>query len=541
MSIGIGKRRVGVPQFLLDLREPPGALGIMVAAAFALFAAGLDPQVFGPSTPTVQVALRARPELESVLLLLVVVKAAFYLVGGALGDLFDRRRLVLVGLAGLLVAQAGSALSGSGPLLIASRILAVASVGLIVPVALASIATTYNGVARATAIGLAYGAFGGGTAIAQPLLNSLISGVGTAPSFIVAAIATGVALWLARRSLRPPHVGERLTRASLVAHGLWAYGLLAITTGLVGVGGDWQDPARLFLLGTGIAALGTFALWNRRRDRSRQDAPDLDLRPVAVVLFAGVVIAFAQVAPMQQAPLFFQIAADWKPFLASLATIPLTIGLLVAGPISGTLLSRASPRLLVAGGLAAVGFGDLILATANPSTSYLYFILPFIAIGVGFVIGTTIRTALIFASVPSRLPATAAAMNQTSVLIGGQIGLVVITALVSEVAINTFRQSVAGLDAASASAAIAQFEDLLKAIGTSSFGPLIGDLSSPQAGQIGAAYAAGVSAAFLAAGGTALVAAAVAWFGLSGREKLNSVWEHRDERGTAAAPAEAAG
>jgi hypothetical protein len=56
-------------------------------------------------------------------------------------------------------------------------------------------------------------------------------------------------------------------------------------------------------------------------------------------------------------------------------------------------------------------------------------------IGAGFVVATTVRTAIIFASVPDGLPATAAALNESSVAVGSRIGTVVFTALVAQVAL----------------------------------------------------------------------------------------------------------
>ena len=41
------------------------------------------------------------------------------------------------------------------------------------------------------------------------------------------------------------------------------------------------------------------------------------------------------------------------------------------------------------------------------------------------------RTAIIFASVPRGLPATAAALNEASLAVGNRIGIVLVTAIVA--------------------------------------------------------------------------------------------------------------
>ncbi len=251
---------------------------------------------------------------------------------------------------------------------------------------------------------------------------------------------------------------------------------------------------------------------------------------MTVALFAGVIIAFAQTAPLAQAPIFFQLAKGFSPIVAVLAIVPIILALVLAGPIAGWLLTRLEPRVLIAGGLGVLGLGDLAVARAAPDTGYLFFVIPFLAIGAGFVIGTTIRTAIIFASVPRHLPATAAALNQTSITVGTQLGLVVVTSVVARVALDTFGRSVAtALAPADQPAAIAKFTDLLNAIGTSSFGTLVGDASPRGLEAAGSAYAAGVSASMAIAGAAALIGAVVCWFGIGRRARLIAVYEHADE------------
>ncbi len=88
-----------------------------------------------------------------------------------------------------------------------------------------------------------------------------------------------------------------------------------------------------------------------------------------------------------------------------LAVAPLFAGLVVAGPIAGFLLARFAPRVLVAAGLVTVGLGNLGVAMlAGPATGYVLFVLPLLLIGAGFVVATTVRTAIIFASVPRGPP-----------------------------------------------------------------------------------------------------------------------------------------
>ena len=112
------------------------------------------------------------------------------------------------------------------------------------------------------------------------------------------------------------------------------------------------------------------------------------------------------------------------------------------------------------GGILAVGLGNVVIAAIlRPDAGYLGFAISFALIGAGFVIATTVRTAIIFASVPRGLPATAAALNETSVSLGSRAALVVVTVLVTVLALDSYAASLAGQTQTEIDAAVAHVPD----------------------------------------------------------------------------------
>jgi hypothetical protein len=252
---------------------------------------------------------------------------------------------------------------------------------------------------------------------------------------------------------------------------------------------------------------------------------------VAVAVFVGIVIAIAQTAPMMQLPLYFHLVLGYGPVLAMVAVGPLFGALIVAGPVAGILLTRFAPRTLVGAGVVAVGLADIALwLVATPTAGYLAFVVPCLLVGAGFVIATTVRTAIIFASVPRGLPATAAALNESSLAAGNRVGIVMVTAIVTQVAIQTFTASVAGLPGDQAHQAIAGFQAVLTAVGTPSFTDVASAVNPADVQPYLDAYAAGIRAAFGLGGVVAVVGGAIAWAALGRQDPLATVWEHRDER-----------
>ena len=174
-------------------------------------------------------------------------------------------------------------------------------------------------------------------------------------------------------------------------------------------------------------------------ERLRPHRPNIgsrvDRRAVSIALFVGFIVGYAQTAPLIQLPIYFQIALGYGPVLAVVATVPFMAALVVAGPVAGILIGRFQPRTIVVWGVAAVGAGNILAALViGPGRPTLGFGVAMLLIGAGFVVATTVRTAIIFASVPRGLPATAAALNEVSVSMGARAALVLVTTFVAATA-----------------------------------------------------------------------------------------------------------
>ena len=183
---------------------------------------------------------------------------------------------------------------------------------------------------------------------------------------------------------------------------------------------------------------------------------------------------------------------------------------------------------MIAAGLAIVGLGDLILAQASPGTTYLFFILPFFAVGAGFVVGTCVRTAVIFASTPRRLPATAAALNQTSLVVGAQMGVAGVRRSSAPRRSHRSRRHCRLARTQQGDRGISQRSCWQS--GHPSSARSSADLSAATSAQYGAAFAAGVQSAMTFVGIASLVAAGICWLAMSGPDPVNSIWELREER-----------
>jgi MFS transporter, DHA2 family, multidrug resistance protein len=522
--------RSTIPAFLRDLDREPGAVRTLGIASLSLFAAGLNPRVFSPGLGSVQAALRENSQAEALLLLATVVGGGLLLIGGVLGDANGRRRLLIGALVTMLVTALAGLIVTDGPVFIGSRLIGLAAASVTLPIALAGVAVTYDGIPRATAIGIAYAAYGAATA-AGPILLTLFGPDGPMwPAFVAAAVASVVAVAAARTGWRDLPVPVRGDRRAIWATATWAFGIVLLASGIIGFR-TRDDPLRPILLVAGVVVLVLGLAFERLRPHVQNIASRVDRRAVSVALFVGFIVGYAQTAPLVQLPIYFQIALGYGPILAVAATIPFMAALVVAGPVAGILIGRFQPRTIVVWGVAAVGAGNILAALVlGPRTPYIGFGVAMLLIGAGFVVATTVRTAIIFASVPRGLPATAAALNEVSVSMGVRAALVLVTSFVAGAATSAYEGSLAGHPAAEVDAAVNAFRAFLVAIGTPGFPDLLTGTGATDLAAYGSAYTEAIRVALLTSGAGALVGSVIAGFALGPRDPLQTVWENKDER-----------
>jgi MFS family permease len=520
-------RRFKIPAFITEVVDDRAALRVLIASSAAVLAVALDPQIFDPGMADIQAAIRAKPDLSAIAMVVAVAKSGFLLLGGVLADNLRSERLLRASLLVLVGASVGATLFSTGPGLLASRFVAVVCDGLILPFAIGAVAMAYHGSARATALGVAYAVYGAGTAAWPALVNLFGVDGPRAQAFLACGAAALIAFLVARRHFPDLPGASRAQRPFIAATALWAFGVTAIVGALI----DFEvNPAGVVMTAIGITCVA-IAFVMLRRPGEGGEPVRVDLRPVAVVLAVGIVVGFAQAIPMAKLPMFFQLIQGLSPLLATIAIAPFVIALFVAGPVSGLLLNRIGARTLIAGGTVAIGIANVVLALIiGPDANYLWFVVPFVLLGVGFVIATSVRTAVIFASVPRQLPASAAALNEASIGLGSRMGAVVATMTITQVALNSYQSSLGDLPPDAIERMTQPFRELMLALGLPAFPQLFALVEPERLREYATAAVDGLRVAFLIPGLVAIVVGVIAYFALGRRDPIKSVWEHKDER-----------
>ena len=177
--------------------------------------------------------------------------AALLLLGGALGDLYGRRKLFVIGIAIFAAASASCAFAPNVAVLIVARCVQGVGAALSVPESLALLSASYQGAARGRAIGT-WSAFASLTGALGPVIGGWLAEHVTWRAVFVINVPLAM-LVIAISVLRVPESRDDDEPRTLDFAGaaLATIGLGALTAGLIAAQGGHPGA-----LGTGAIVLG---------------------------------------------------------------------------------------------------------------------------------------------------------------------------------------------------------------------------------------------------------------------------------------------
>jgi EmrB/QacA subfamily drug resistance transporter len=367
--------------------------------------------------------------VESYLLLL----AALILVGGSLGDLYGRRRIFAIGVAGFGGASLACAIAPSIDVLIAARALQGAFGALLVPSSLAIITTVYPPGERAAAIGSWTAGTSAAIAVGPPLGGLLVDAISWRVIFAMNVPLVLVCLWLIARAVPECPGDGRHRRIDVPGAVLCVLGLAGPTYALIQqplVG--FSDPTVFVPLIGGIGALGAFVAYERR-------APDPMLPPsifasrnfavgnvVTLTAYAGLGAASFFIA------IFLQQIAGYSAFEAGIAMLPITLLLIFLSRRFGELATRVGPRLLMSAGPVVGGLGLLAFTRVDERADYVADVLPgTLLFGLGLAMIVAPLTATVLQAAERRHAGIASGVNNAIARIAALLAIAVVGAVVS--------------------------------------------------------------------------------------------------------------
>jgi len=355
-------------------------------------------------------------------------------LAGRLGDMFGKRRLLVLSLVAFGLGSIVAALGNSLELVVVGRVLQGAGGG-IFPLCFGIIRDEFPRERVASSIGLISAIFGigggaglvGGGLIADNLSYHWIFWL-AAISAALAAIATEV--WVPESPERKPGRVD-LRGAALLGVGL-ALPLIAISRAN---DWGWVSTRTLALGGVGLMVLAIWVAVERRTEQPLADIPTLIKPPVLLTNIATLFVGFGmfgsfllipQLAELPESTGFgFGLGATG----AGLLLLPGSLMMLFAGPISGALGTRFGSKLPLAIGAGITSAGLLGLGVDHGSE--LAVILWAFVMSTGIGLSFAAMANLIVEAVPQDQTGEATGFNALTRSVGASIGSQVSAAILA--------------------------------------------------------------------------------------------------------------
>ena len=406
----------------------------LVACVLASSLSFVEGSVLSVALPAIRASYGAgAQEVQWVVNSYLLPLSALLLLGGALGDHFGRKRLLLIGTAIFAITSLVCALAPSLPVLLAARAAQGIGAALLLPNSLALLNAAFSGEKRGRAVGI-WAAAGAAAAAIAPLIGGwLVGSVGWPAIFYINLPLALGAILIAMRFVEE-------SRESGAGRTDYAGALLA-TAGLGGLTYAltlWSatrrfETAAAIALAFGAVTLAAF-LWHEGRRGHRAMMP-LDL--FANRCFSGLNLltfllygAFA--AAMLLIPYVLITSGGYSPVQAGLAMLPLPILMTAISPTMGGVAARVGPRIPLTVGPLIVGAGMVLTMLIRPDRSYWAGTFPaMLVMALGMTIAVAPLTSSVLGSVEEKHVAMASGFNSAVARTGGLIATALLGAVLA--------------------------------------------------------------------------------------------------------------
>jgi MFS transporter, DHA2 family, methylenomycin A resistance protein len=359
-----------------------------------------------------------------------VVYAALLLTGGALGDLYGRRRIFVVGVVLFALGSIACAAAPNTAVLLAGRAVSGLGAALELPMTLVLLAVAYpDSNARQNAMGI-WAACNGLAFIVGPTVGGLlVDTVGWRSIFYLILPLCAAALALARSSV-PESASPEGRKLDLPgqAAAIAALGGLSFVA-IEGAHLGWTSAPVLAAAAIVAVAAVTFAFLERGNPHGLVPFEVFRSRPFSAALAIAGLMTFGMYALLFLMPLYFQTLLGDSPLMAGVRLLPLSVVFVAVSRWNGRIVERIGIRASMAAGMAAMGAGELVLAFVPRDAGPWLVPAALGIVGVGLGLNTAPVNSVAVANVARERSGTASGLLNTARIVGATLGIAILGAV----------------------------------------------------------------------------------------------------------------
>jgi EmrB/QacA subfamily drug resistance transporter len=398
---------------------------ILTVLCVPLLLISLDNTILNVALPSVVRSLGASStQLQWIVDAYAIAFAGLLLTLGALGDRVGRKWVFMVG---LVVFGAGSALaawSSTPDRLAAARAVMGVGAAALMPCTLSILTNVFTAERdRAQAIGVWSGTAGIGVAIGPIFGGFLLVHYWWGAVFLINVPIALVGL-IAAAVLVPNSKNPEATRADPVGAVLSMLGLGMLLWAIIEAPNrTWTSPSVLAaLIGSGMI-IGLFVAWERHVDHPMLPIEFFGKRRYSAAIASLLLVLFALMGLFFLVTQYLQFCLGFTALQTGLGLAPLAVVLLIAAPSSVLLARRFGTKPVVACGLTLIAVGLGLLSHTTVHSTYWDCVPWFALIGIGVGLTMAPSTESVMGALPTRDAGVGSATSDTSMQIGGALGV----------------------------------------------------------------------------------------------------------------------
>ena len=397
---------------------------VLITTILASALAFVDGSVVNVALPTLAKNFNADAgALQWVINSYLLPLSALLLLGGAAGDYFGRRRLLILGTFVFAVASLGCALAPALPALFACRLLQGIGAAILMPNSLAILGQTFTGESKGRAIGI-WAASGAAMGAIGPVIGGWLIDLGSWRAIFLLNLPLACGAIILAWRIVPQDRRSQPYPLDAAGGILATIGLATLTWSLtVGSSHRGWTPAALTAAAGAVLLLGIFL----RFELVRGPRAMMPLHLFASKSFVGLTIFTlllygALGGLLVLLPYVLIRAAGYSATGAGAALLPLPLILTVTSPLAGGLAGRVGARMPLTIGPLVVAAGFLIALRIDSSASYWTQVLPMIVIiALGMSAAVAPLTTAVLTSVDQVHTGSASGLNSAVARTGGLI------------------------------------------------------------------------------------------------------------------------
>jgi EmrB/QacA subfamily drug resistance transporter len=415
----------------------------LVACILASSLSFVDGSVLNVALPAIRNSYGAgAADIQWVVNAYLLPLSALLLLGGALGDHFGRRLLLVVGTSLFAFASLLCALAPSLPLLFGARGVQGIGAALLLPNSLALLNAAFSGEKRGRAVGI-WAAAGAAAAAVAPLIGGWLVGTAGWPAifYINLPLALGAILLAVRfvAESREPGAGRTDYAGALLATA--GLGGLTYALTLWSATRHFTDAALIALCAGTIMLAAFLCVEYRRGQRAMMPLALFKGRCFSGLNLLTFLLYGAFGAAMLLLPYVLITSGGYSPVQTGLAMLPLPILMTAVSPTMGGLAAKIGPRIPLTIGPIIVAAGMALARLVTEDSSYWAGAFPAILVmALGMTIAVAPLTSSVLGSVEEEHVAMASGFNSAVARTGGLIA----TALLGAVLASKGEQLFAG-------------------------------------------------------------------------------------------------